>query len=151
MPGLDAKGATTTTNLPISATVAAKCLVSADAMDFGAYDPVGANAATALTTQGAITVTCVKNTNYSIALGPGLNYANGERNMSNGTGLLHYELYSDSGLATVWNDGSNGGSLLSGTAASLAPLSIPVYGQVFPGQDVAAGNYSDTVTVTVQF
>jgi spore coat protein U-like protein len=140
--------ATASTNMPISATVGANCIVSAAPLDFGTYDPLVANATTPLDVSSTITVQCVKNTNYSVSLDLGLHATGGNRFMSDGgTGTLQYELYSDSGHGTIWNTTSP----VTGTAADLSPIDIPVYGRVPEGQDVVATSYTDTVSVTVNF
>jgi spore coat protein U-like protein len=42
-------------------------------------------------------------------------------------------------------------SLVGGTAPSTAPIALPVYGRIPPGQLVAAGTYGDVVQATVNF
>lgn len=136
-----------TATLPINASVAPLCIVSAGAVNFGAYDPLVANASTPLDAQGTVTVQCVRNTSYSITLDQGQNGSSTARNMLGGTSLLNYELYSDSGHTSVWNTSSP----VTGTATSLAPLGLTVYGRIPGGQDVAAAAYSDSISVTVNF
>src|SRR3989442_3592588 len=48
------------TSLSVQATVAANCSISSTAVNFGAYDPVGANASTDKTGTGTLTVSCTK-------------------------------------------------------------------------------------------
>ena len=45
-------------NLDISASVAANCTITTGPVAFGAYDPVGANAAADLLATGSVTVAC---------------------------------------------------------------------------------------------
>ena len=49
---LPAYGATTTANVGVGASVAANCTIGTAPVAFGAYDPVVANAAVALTATG---------------------------------------------------------------------------------------------------
>ena len=134
--------------MPINASVSPVCIVSALPLDFGSYDPVGVNATAPKDGQGTVTVQCLRGSTYTLKLDLGLNGVGTARNMKGPSGtLMHYELYRDSARTTVWNTVNTVG----GTAVSTAPLLVPVYGRIFPAQDVVAGAYTDTVTVTVEF
>lgn len=146
--------ATATSNLAVSASVSNNCLIDASGgLAFGAYDPVSANAASDLDSSGTIAVTCTNGASTSITLGQGANAAVGStdaaplRQMNDGsTNNLSYNLYSDAGYTTVW-DNSTGVSYTGTGAAD----SVTVYGRVGAGQNVPAGSYSDTVVATVTF
>ncbi len=105
------------------------------------------NAAAPLDASGTFTVACTKNTAYAIGLGNGLNFSGGARHMAAGPEQLAYELYSDSTHTTLWNDTITVG----GTASSTTPVTLTVYGRVTPAQNVADGNFADTVVSTVTF
>jgi spore coat protein U-like protein len=139
----------TPVSMPISASVAPICVVNSASLDFGAYDPIVANAATPLDATGTISIQCLKNSNYTVEIGAGLNGTAGPlRNMKEAGGtLLNYELYTDSTRATIWNATNTVG----GTAADSSPISLIVYGRIPAGQNVVAASYSDTVDVTVNF
>jgi spore coat protein U domain-containing protein, fimbrial subunit CupE1/2/3/6 len=141
---------TATANLSVTASVQNKCTITTSAVSFGTYDPVVDNATTPLDAQGAVILACTKGAaGTRIDLGQGAHFS-GARRMQAGTEFLTYELYSDSGRATVWGAGS--GSGVSPTAApSIAARSFPVYGRVAGGQDVAVGSYTDTVVATINF
>src|SRR5262245_34061530 len=149
--GTPVSAATATANLGVSATVTNNCTISTSALAFGGYDPVVANASTALDGTGTVTVACTKGTTATVGLGLGSNSSAGARRMSDGAGsFLTYELYQDASHTTVW--GNAGGSLLAPAAApSKNARNFTVYGQVAASQDVAAGSYSDTVVATVNF
>ena len=91
----------------VQTNVVANCTISVPTLDFGAYDPIGANAATALTASTAITLNCTKGTTTAvISLGNG-NYSTGPsattRRMSDGAATptyLTYDLYLPSGTAS---------------------------------------------------
>jgi spore coat protein U-like protein len=138
------------TTFEVSATVVMNCVIdSADAIDLGDYDPVVANASTAATQQGDITVRCTKGTPYTVALEPGL-HASGTRRMqheSDATEYLAYELYTDSGYGTVWTTAAT----VARTSTSRAPFAHTVYARALGGQDVKEGRYGDTVTATIDF
>ena len=82
----------------------------------------------------------------TVGLGVGANNSGGRR-MTNGSDFLSYEIYTDSTRSTVWNTSNT----VSYTPASKAAASLDVYGRVPGGQDVAVGNYSDTVLATINF
>lgn len=134
-----------TTSLPISATIAARCQVSAAGIAFGNYDP------TANSDQnGSITIQCTKSTAATISLDEGAAPA-GRQMAGPGTDTLTYELYSDVTGGTVWGSG-NGGSTVAYTATTSAPSTLTVFGRIPLGQNNAGvGAYADTVTVTVTF
>src|SRR5207245_7233418 len=101
--------ATATANLPINASVAANCSISTSAVNFGNYDPIGANAAVNLDATGTVTVTCTKGAGLSIDLGLGANASGATRRVNDGgINYMNYELYSDAGRTTVWGSGASG-------------------------------------------
>ena len=140
------------------------CSIAVADLDFGAYDPVGANASTALTQNTSITLTCTRGTPSSIDLGPGANYGAvaGKRTMINGAAAagteLGYDLFQPdvvggAGVATttVWGTAAGGSAFAVVAAGSVAPRTVKVFGSMPAGQDAIAGNYADTVRATVNF
>jgi spore coat protein U-like protein len=143
---------TATSNLAVSASVAANCTISTSPVAFGAYDPLGANSTTPagdLAGAGSVTVTCTKGNGATVDLGSGLYAVGSVRNMSDATDVLAYELYTDALHTTVW--GSGVGTNTIGGATSKAPRVVPVYGLVKGNQYVGAGSYVDTVVATVNY
>lgn len=163
---------------PITKSFQAKALVNANCslgtipdLNFGTYDPVVSNAASAqvLSAQVNFTLACTQGSSPVIQLSLGSNSASASgtrRAMNSGaTGAgnyLSYELYTPSALGagasattTVWGDGSTGTSAYSpfgaGTAPNRSQQTITINGTVPGGQDVRIGSYSDTVTATVNF
>lgn len=155
----NAHAASSTANLGVSAAVAQNCTVSTTTVGFGNYDPVVANASTALTATGSVAVKCTAgSTGVSIALDNGANYSSGRR-MKSGSNYLTYELYEPATLpstcaspynsGTVWN--STNTVTPSGTWSATTAQTITVCGYVAGAQDVPVGSYSDTVVATVNF
>jgi spore coat protein U-like protein len=151
-----------TSNLAVTASISANCTISTTAVAFGAYDPVVANAATALNGTGSVIVGCTKGSAPSITLGLGSNAVGTQRNMLNGsnTDVLGYQLYFPTNNATpstctfpgttVW--GTTGANIFTPTVpASKATRTYSICGTVTAGQDVSVGSYSDTVVATVSF
>lgn len=141
---------TATANLSASATVAKNCSITTTVVAFGSYDPVVANATTALDGTGSVVVTCTKGAGTRIDLGLGANATGSTRRMAGGTDRLTYELYQNAGRTTVWGSGTAAGQTIA-AAPSKAPRTFNVYGRVAAGQDVAAASYSDTVVATINF
>jgi spore coat protein U-like protein len=142
-----------TANLTSTATVAATCVVTANPMPFGAYNPFTGAAVTHAST---IAVTCTTGmTPPPIKMNQGLHQATGStiavplRQLSNGAaGLLTYNLYSDEGNTVAW-EGTTG---VTSPTPSGSANNMDVFGKIDAAQTtVPAGSYSDTVVVTATF
>ncbi len=153
-PAANAGNATST--FTVSANVSNNCTIAAANLAFGAYDPIVANTTTPLNVNSTVTVACTKGAVATVGLNAGSNGGKGgcatTRAMSTGgatPAYLCYEIYSNSGLSTVW--GNSGAGLINYTSAGKAPVGLIDYGQVPAGQDVATGSYSDSVIATINF
>lgn len=159
-----ASATTLTSNLSVTANVAAVCSISTTAVGFGAYDPVTANAAAPLNATGGVTIACTKGAAPTITLGLGSNATGSTRRMLGGTsgGLLTYELYQQPSTTvpatacsyvtpTVW--GTSGANIFTPSASpGKAARTYNVCGQVAAGQDVPVdASYTDTVVASVNF
>lgn len=149
------EAATATANLAVTASVASNCSISTAAVAFGAYDPVTANASTALDGTGTVSVSCTTGASTTVTLGEGSNADTGStaaaplrRLKDSGTNYLSYALYSDTNRTTVWGNTGGTGVAHTGTGSLTA---LTVYGQIPAGQNVPAASYSDTVVATVTF
>ncbi|HEU4685808.1 MAG TPA: spore coat U domain-containing protein [Nitrospira sp.] len=142
-------------NFTVSAAVVATCSISTVNMNFGNYDPINANASTALDVNGSVTITCTKGASTWIDLSPGANAANAvgtTRAMATaGPDYLSYELYQDNTHTTVWGVGNPGNALVPPVAPNKNARTFTVYGRIPAGQGSSVGNYTDTVTATVNF
>lgn len=143
--------ATTTANLPISATVISACSIgTVVGVAFGNYDPTSATPNNAT---GTIPVTCTNGTTYNIGLGAGT-FAGATVTTRRMTGVppgtpLSYFLYRDAGRTLNWGT-TIGTDTVALTGTGVAQ-STTVYGQIPALQAVTAGTYSDTVLITVTF
>lgn len=116
-------------------------ITSVGDISFGDYDPT--DTTTPSDASGSVTVRATKALGYTIYIG-------NDRTMSDGSGNnLSYELYSDSARTSAWGSDLAGGE--STTSAGNSPLSHTIYGRISAGQDVPAGSFSDTVTITVEW
>jgi spore coat protein U domain-containing protein, fimbrial subunit CupE1/2/3/6 len=158
--GGPASAGSATSNLPVSATVTANCTISTSAVAFGSYDPVSANASTALPGSGSVTIACTKGSAPTITLGLGSNASGTTRRMKAGAEYLTYELYQPASTtpntacsgseSTVW--GTTGAAIFTPTSpGGVAARTYNVCGSVAAGQDVSVGTYNDTVVATVNF
>lgn len=144
----DAAAQSASATFQVSAAVVKTCTISATAIDFGAYDTVGANATAPADQTGTVTLRCTRGTNYSVALGQGDNFSGGRRMRLGASGeYLSYQLYSDAGRTSVWD----GAAPVSGTAANRSAFNLTVFGRVPAAQDVIEGAYLDTISATVNF
>ena len=145
-----ASAGTATAPLNVSATVTANCTITTTPLAFGNVNTLsGSN----VDGTGGLSISCTNGTAWaaSAGVGAGSGATYGSRRMTAGTDLLDYNIYTDSGRTTVWGDDSGATDLIGGTGTGLAQ-SVTVYGRVGLGQtSVPAGNYTDTVSVTVTY
>lgn len=136
-----AMAATATGTMSVSATVIGTARITGVGnITFGNYDPT--EPTTPLDANGSVTVRATKSLPYTI-------YVGAARTMANGLNTLNYELYSDAARTSAW-----GSTLATGqayTSASNAESVKTIYGRVAVLQDVPAGAYSGTVTITLEF
>lgn len=132
----------------VTATVNASCSITANDLDFGVYDPLAGSPDDAATT---LDLRCTNGTAYSITMnaGQGAGATITVRKMTAGANTLNYSLYSDAARTAVW--GETGGVNDVAGAGDGTVQSIDVYGRAPAAQNVAAGSYSDIVTVTVTY
>jgi len=141
--GKPANAQTATDTFEVRARVTKTCTIVANDLDFGVY-----NSSTASRASTNMSVQCTPGTSFAIQIGGGGSGNRGDRYMS-GPATLRYALYKDGGYTqqtpTTGSD-FTGTSDPQGTA-----ISYQVYGQITASQSVPAGNYLDTVTVTVTY
>jgi len=138
--------ASTTATFAVSATVPATCTVSASALTFGSYVATAVSNSTS-----TVSVTCTNTTTYNVGLNPGATTGAtvSTRQMLNGTQVLNYGLYKDSGHTSNWGQ-TVGTDTATGTGNGGAQA-FTVYGQIPAGQYPTPGSYADTVTATVTY
>ncbi|MBI3348111.1 MAG: spore coat protein U domain-containing protein [Burkholderiales bacterium] len=137
----------------VTATVTSACTVSGTTLNFGSsIDPLAT--ATPLDATSTLSVQCTNTTPYTVALSAGANAGGASnfasRTMKSGSNTLGYQLYLDSGRASVWGDGTSSSSTLGGTGTGSAQT-LTIYGRLPSLANVVPGSYTDTVTVTVSY
>lgn len=145
-----ANAATAQSSFQVTATVVASCAVHASALAFGSITPAEQGEDAKATSE--IKVTCSNGTQYDVTLGDGNNNnAEGtQRAMKQSdaevTDKLNYTLYTQEARTTKWE----GDEKVTRTGNGFEQT-LTVYGSVPVNQFVAAGDYSDTVSVTVSY
>ncbi len=145
-------GGSATGTVGVSGAIVASCSITGSTLAFGSYDPIVANLASPLAASGsALSVACTRGAaGVTVQLDVGANgtHAVGTtRAMASGANYLSYELYTTSGLTTVWNTTNT----VSYAPTTMVATSLTVYGNVPGGQDAFVANYTDSVTATVNF
>lgn len=127
---------------------AAGCTVSSvSPIAFGLYDVFKA---TPTDGAGAIRYQCSGNPTVMISLSGMI--AGPTREMSSGSERLNYNVYTDAARTTLFGDDTFGASsLLVGQIKNSGQQTTNFYGRVPAGQDVAAGAFSATLVVTLNF
>lgn len=109
-------------------------------------------------TQGSFAVTCNRNLagdattlSYLVGADNGLNAGGGFNQAALGASRLQYDLYQDAGCATKWKAGGGGRISDSMTLIGFTATSKQTnfWGCITSTQVLAAGNYSDTITMTL--
>ena len=142
-----ASASTSTATISVTATVVASCNVTGGTLAFGNYDVLSAVPTDA---SMIFTAACATGTSATIGLGLGAHASGSTRRLADNDGdLLSYELYKDSGHATVW--GQSGSAAVAYVSASSAANNFTVYGRIAAQQNVDVSTYADSVTITITF
>ena len=128
------------------AAPAGACTIGATGVAFGSYDP---RSATAKDSTGTVTLNCPSNRSGVVSMSTGGSASYTQRKMASGANTLNYNLYTNSTRTAVWGDGTGGSTTVSVAKGYAGTLTI--YGRIPASQNVRAGTYSDTITVTVTF
>lgn len=164
---------TSTDTFLVTATVSDACSVSAGDYDFGEYNTLTPS----IVNQNLSTleVTCTLLTGFEVGLDLGLHSVAGERYMENtnsaisDNNLLQYNMAClapsglpaltpvivllssmvDTACATEW--GNTSGTRFVGVGLGPIALPLPLIGLIPAGQEVANGDYEDTLTATITY
>lgn len=120
-------------------------ITSASNMDFGTANTLRRD----VLSSSAIQLECPSNTQWQLGLNNGLNSLGSTRRMRNQSNYVQYELYQDSARGKRWGNTANSDTY-TGSGGS-ATIVVPVYGKVPAQNEVPAGSYSDTITVTLSY
>lgn len=119
---------------------------------FGTYDVFNALPTTA---NGSITYQCaglpVAGKVVTLLLSRGAAPTYTPRFMVNGAQHLQYNLYLDAAFSKIWGNGTGTTSIYSATTLNGVPTLVTIFGRITAGQDLTAGIYKDTITVTMNW
>jgi len=119
-------------------------------LNFGTQGVLVAN----VDTTSTLKVTCTTGADYDIGLDAGANESSADdvdtRRMTDGSShYVGYNMYTTTGRTTVWGDTVDTNTV--GSTGTGAEQSFTVYGRVPAQTTPQAGDYADTVTVTVTY
>jgi spore coat protein U-like protein len=124
--------------------VAASCILSAQSVAFGAYDPFEP---ADLEGVGNISISCDSGVAVTVSLSAGTGSFSMRTMMSDADQMV-YNLFTTAQRISVWGDGSGGSDVVSATIQS---ADLPVYGLIPAGQNLPRGTYTDVITITVTY
>jgi len=136
-----------TYTMPATATIVNGCTLEALPLIFNVPTPTNAN----VDSSTSVTVTCTPNIAFTLDIDTGL-YGNGiNRRVYNATAnaYINYDVYKDPPRSQVW--GTGGAKNVSGNSGVTGIVVVPVYGRLASSAKLKAGNYNDTLTVTISF
>ncbi|MBM3820677.1 MAG: spore coat protein U domain-containing protein [Acidimicrobiia bacterium] len=129
---------------------AAKCTIVTTAVAFGSYNVFSA---APVDSTGSVRFNCnggASNVHITVSRGQSTTYA--QRTLRRASESLGYNLFLDAGRSTIWGDGTGGSqSYFGGNPPNNQDVTVTMYGRVPAGQDISAGAYSDSVSVTINF
>lgn len=135
---------TKTAQFAVRAQVVADCQITAQDLNFGTYS--SASPATAST---PLNLRCTPGSAATVSLDGGSSGNPQQRHMV-GPANLNYQLFRDAALQDPINT-AGAAFQLQGSQNTGQTVIFTVHGQVPSGQTVPAGNYVDTIRVTVQY
>lgn len=132
-------------------TASAACNISTTPINFGSYNVFSTSP---LDSTGGITVTCDEEPapTVTIAIGPSPNsggFNPRQIKLTTGSDLLNYNLYINNGHTRIWGDSSGSTYTMNKKVKKNKPWTPSVFGRIPPLQDVLAGLYTETITVTI--
>jgi spore coat protein U-like protein len=126
-----------------------RCWVSTTPVNFGSYDIFATMPADST---GAVSLYCNQENFITASIAPSTNSGSfdpRQMRLATGTDLMDYNLYRDASRTQIWGDGTGGTFMISGTVARKGTVNYTVYGRIPAGQDISAGLYMETLTVTL--
>ncbi len=142
--------------LSVGAAHAATCTISATGVAFGTYNVFATSPGDST---GSIRFRCTGPGNSSgnrisvtIGISRGASTTFTPRTMSGPVDALGYNVFRDAARTSIWGDGTAGTQVYANTNVPRnTNVTVTMYGRVPAQQDVRAGTYTDTLTVTIDF
>ena len=152
---------TITEKMNVSADINASCIMSNTNLNFGEYNAIGINATQDLTANATITTTCTSGATGVVSMSGG-SYplycisSKCYRRMANKDkkSFLRYNIYTNESLSwgSVWSDNTSATNEVVQVIGSGVSQNTTVYGEITKNQrNAAAGSYTDTITITLNY
>lgn len=145
-----ALAATASNTMPVLVNVVNSCTIVASPLDFGTLTGVGG---TNVDSTATVSLNCTQGAAYDVSLNLGANATGTQRYLVNAldaTKKIPYSIFTNAARSAAWGQ-TSGTDTVRGTAGA-TPLSLTAYGRIpSTATAVPAGDYKDTVTVTVAF
>lgn len=140
---------TATSDFKARITIVKECqIASSQDLDFGTNGVLTEE----LTATSTISLVCSSGTPYTVGLGAGLSAdatVTNRHMIGPDNALISYGLFRDAGFNSNWGN-TPGTDTYGGTGTGTTEV-LTVYGRVPPQTTPVAGDYSDTVAVTVSY
>jgi spore coat protein U-like protein len=139
-----------TASVGVSAKVSANCLVNSPlALDLGTYGSANVDGKALVNKGRVLSIACTRGSaGVRIALNNGSHFSNSQRHvLGPKKKKVAYQIYTSDSHKTVWNSTNT----VAYTTKSDAATAISLYSKVPGGQKPPPGQYSDTLTATVDF
>lgn len=125
----------------------AACSINIENLNFGTYNPVqsGDNLSSA-----NLSINCLPHMYYVIYSNSGSSGSFTDRQMRGGNKnleILHYNLYTNTNRTNIFGDGTNGTSYVSGLLLN----TVTLFAKIPQLQNISAGNYTDNITINLNF
>ncbi|QHB32428.1 spore coat U domain-containing protein [Yersinia canariae] len=158
-------GETLSSPFAVKATILPGCILGSGTADSNSFGTLNFGNVSSLATAinivssqnaGSIIIQCSGTPSITLALNSGANTTGnisaGRRLLNSTTGeYLFYQIFQDSARSVIWGNGSNGGTAQVISANSTLQQII-LYAQLFATSALpTAGNYTDTLLVTVTY
>jgi spore coat protein U-like protein len=139
-----------------SSALLQSCAVSATAVNFGIYDPLSSSAAQSA---GTVSVDCQVFVvglfvSWTLTLSTGSSGSYAARQLKSGMTSLSYNIYTNAARTSVWGDGTSGTNMVSANTFLIVgsnTVNYTAYGSIPAAQDRPAGNYTDTLVLTMTY
>jgi spore coat protein U-like protein len=124
------------------------CRVEANGLAFGQYDVFRSSPTDSTST---LAFECTSG-GRPISIALERNWWEIYRVLQSGSQWMYYNIYLDASRTQVWGDGSLGSQLYyNSNPPKKKEVTVPMYGRIPAAQDVGLGQYSDNITVVVNF
>lgn len=144
-----ARAGTSTNTMDASLSIESGCRLDTRALVFIGIPPFSKGLL--LDSSTTLTVDCTPNTAYTIDIDTGLHPNGINRRMYSAltNSYVAYDIYRDGPRTNVWGTGQL--KNVAGNSGAGGPQTVTLYGRVSLPTKVLAGDYLDTLTVTLNF